>query len=113
MRGLSLPAGRRDDAERAGGRARSPGGRLALRRTPRRTRAPLVGTVIATTFLGATSRITVDLGDTRSWPSSIPSEAAALPAGSRVSLRIREDPVLVALGGAPAAAEEQVAPTGA
>ena len=69
--------------------------------------------MIASTFLGATSRITVDLGDARIMAQLDTVEAAALPAGSRVSLRIREDPVLVALGGAPAAAEEQVAPTGA
>jgi putative spermidine/putrescine transport system ATP-binding protein len=74
---------------------------------------PLVGTVIATTFLGATSRITVDLGDSRIMAQLDTVDAAALPAGSRVSLRIREDPVLVARGVAPAAAEEQVAPAGA
>jgi putative spermidine/putrescine transport system ATP-binding protein len=55
----------------------------------------LVGTVIATTFLGATSRITVDLGDTTVMAQLGTSEAAALPAGSRVRLSIREDPVLV------------------
>ena len=33
---------------------------------------PLTGTVIAVTFLGATSRVTVDLGDTTIWPSSRP-----------------------------------------
>jgi putative spermidine/putrescine transport system ATP-binding protein len=74
---------------------------------------PLVGTVIATTFLGATSRITVDLGDSRIMAQLDTVDAAALPAGSRVSLRIREDPVLVARGGAPGAAEEEVAPAGA
>jgi putative spermidine/putrescine transport system ATP-binding protein len=56
---------------------------------------PLVGTVIASTFLGATSRVTVDLGDTTIMAQISTSEAAALPAGSRVSLTIRPDPVLV------------------
>jgi putative spermidine/putrescine transport system ATP-binding protein len=57
---------------------------------------PLVGTVIATTFLGATSRVTVDLGDTTILAQLATAEAASLPAGSRVSLAIRPDPVLVA-----------------
>jgi putative spermidine/putrescine transport system ATP-binding protein len=56
---------------------------------------PLVGTVIATTFLGATSRVTVDLGDTTILAQLSTSDASALPAGSRVSLAIRPDPVLV------------------
>ncbi len=59
---------------------------------------PLVGAVIATTFLGATSRITVDLGDATIMAQLGTAEAAAHPAGSRVSLTIREDPVLVAEG---------------
>jgi putative spermidine/putrescine transport system ATP-binding protein len=63
---------------------------------------PLVGTVIATTFLGATSRVTVDLGDTTILAQLSTSEASELPAGSRVSLAIRPDPVLVS-------AEPQVA----
>ena len=68
---------------------------------------PLVGTVIATTFLGATSRITVDLGDATIMAQLDTSEASALPAGSRVSLRIREDPVLVAQIAPPAALAEE------
>jgi putative spermidine/putrescine transport system ATP-binding protein len=56
---------------------------------------PLAGTVIATTFLGATSRITVDLGDTTILAQLPTSEASSLPAGSRVTLTIRPDPVLV------------------
>jgi putative spermidine/putrescine transport system ATP-binding protein len=67
---------------------------VTLSATPEGTGA-LAGTVIATTFLGATSRITVDLGDITVMAQLGTSEAAALPAGSRVSLRIREDPVLV------------------
>ena len=57
---------------------------------------PLVGTVIATTFLGATSRVTVDLGDTTILAQLTTSDASALPAGSRVTLVIRPDPVLLA-----------------
>jgi putative spermidine/putrescine transport system ATP-binding protein len=57
---------------------------------------PLNGTVIATTFLGATSRVTVDLGDTTVLAQMPTAEASSLPAGSRVTLTIRPDPVLVA-----------------
>jgi putative spermidine/putrescine transport system ATP-binding protein len=56
---------------------------------------PLVGTVIATTFLGATSRVTVDLGDTTILAQLTTSDAMTHPAGSRVALTIRRDPVLV------------------
>ncbi len=56
---------------------------------------PLVGTVIAVTFLGATSRVTVDLGDATILAQLTTSDATALPAGSRVALTIRPDPVLV------------------
>jgi len=65
---------------------------------------PLTGTVIAITFLGATSRVTVDLGDTRVMAQLPTSEASALTAGSRVVLAIRPDPVLVSAGADPAAA---------
>ncbi len=61
---------------------------------------PLAGTVIATTFLGATSRVTVDLGDTTILAQLPTSEAAELTAGSRVTLTIRPDPVLVAVDSA-------------
>ena len=57
---------------------------------------PLVGTVIATSFLGATSRITVDLGDVTVLAQLPTSEAAAHPTGTRVQLAIRSDPVLIA-----------------
>ncbi len=57
---------------------------------------PLTGIVIAVTFLGATSRVTVDLGDTTILAQLPTSEASELSAGSRVSLTIRPDPVLVA-----------------
>ncbi len=66
---------------------------------------PLVGTVIASTFLGATSRVTVDLGDTTILAQLSTSDATALPAGSRVALTIRPDPVLVAAADAPAVGE--------
>jgi putative spermidine/putrescine transport system ATP-binding protein len=66
--------------------------------------SPLTGTVIAITFLGATSRVTVDLGDTRVMAQLSTSEASELPAGSRVVLAIRPDPVLVSAGADPAAA---------
>jgi putative spermidine/putrescine transport system ATP-binding protein len=56
---------------------------------------PLTGTVIATTFLGATSRVTVDLGDATIMAQLPTSDATALSAGSRVTLSIRPDPVLV------------------
>ena len=59
---------------------------------------PLAGTVIATTFLGAISRVTVDLGDTTILAQLPTAEAASLPAGSRVTLTIRPDPVLAAAG---------------
>ncbi len=66
---------------------------------------PLTGTVIAVTFLGATSRITVDLGDTTIMAQLPTSDAHALSAGSRVTLTIRPDPVLVS-GATPAVSEE-------
>ena len=56
---------------------------------------PLVGTVIAATFLGATSRVTVDLGDTTILAQLSTNDAMEHPAGSRVALTIRTDPVLV------------------
>jgi putative spermidine/putrescine transport system ATP-binding protein len=57
---------------------------------------PLVGTVIATAFLGATSRVTVDLGDVTVLAQLPTSEASAYPAGTRVRLALRPDPVLIA-----------------
>jgi putative spermidine/putrescine transport system ATP-binding protein len=57
---------------------------------------PLIGQVIATAFLGATSRITVDLGATGTVLAQLPTaDAAAYPAGSRARLSFRGDPVLV------------------
>jgi len=57
---------------------------------------PLVGTVIAVAFLGATSRVTVDLGDVIVLAQMPTSQASANPAGSRVRLTLRPDPVLIA-----------------
>jgi putative spermidine/putrescine transport system ATP-binding protein len=65
---------------------------------------PLTGTVISITFLGATSRVSVDLGDTTILAQLTTSDASALSAGSRVTLTIRPDPVLVS-GAAPAVSE--------
>jgi putative spermidine/putrescine transport system ATP-binding protein len=63
---------------------------------------PLTGTVITSTFLGATSRVTVDLGDTTILAQLSTADAIAHPTGSRVALTIRADPVLVAADRAPA-----------
>jgi putative spermidine/putrescine transport system ATP-binding protein len=57
---------------------------------------PLVGSVIAVAFLGATSRVTVDLGDITVLVQLPTSAAAAHPAGTRVRLEFRTDPVLIA-----------------
>jgi putative spermidine/putrescine transport system ATP-binding protein len=57
---------------------------------------PLVGTVIAVAFLGATSRVTVDLGDITVMAQMPTSTAASTPAGTRVRLALRNDPVLIA-----------------
>ena len=61
---------------------------------------PLLGTVIATVFLGAVSRITVDVGDGVVLAQMPTSEAAAHPAGTRVRLALRPDPVLISRDGA-------------
>jgi putative spermidine/putrescine transport system ATP-binding protein len=54
-----------------------------------------VGTVIAVAFLGAVSRVTVDLGDVRVLAQEPTSAASQHPAGTRVRLALRPDPVLV------------------
>jgi putative spermidine/putrescine transport system ATP-binding protein len=56
---------------------------------------PLVGTVIAVAFLGAVSRVTVDLGDVRVLAQMPTSAAAQTPAGTKVRLALRPDPVLI------------------
>ena len=62
---------------------------------------PLVGTVIATAFLGAVSRVTVDMGDGTVLAQMPTSEASGLPAGTRVRLALRADPVLISTDGGP------------
>jgi putative spermidine/putrescine transport system ATP-binding protein len=64
---------------------------------------PLIGTVIAVSFLGATSRVTVDLGDVIVLAQMPTSQATEHPAGSRVRLTLRPDPVLIARDEKPAA----------
>jgi putative spermidine/putrescine transport system ATP-binding protein len=60
---------------------------------------PLVGQVIATSFLGAVSRITVDLGEAGTVLAQLPTaEAAHYAAGSRARLSLRRDAVLVTPG---------------
>ena len=54
-------------------------------------------------YTGATSRVTVDLGDATMLAQLPTSDAATLPAGSRVALAIRPDPVLVSADSDPAA----------
>ncbi|HST82985.1 MAG TPA: ABC transporter ATP-binding protein [Kineosporiaceae bacterium] len=57
---------------------------------------PLVGQVVATSFLGAVSRITVDLGEHGLVVAQMPtSQAASFTAGSLAKLTLRQDPVLV------------------
>ena len=56
---------------------------------------PLVGMVIATAFLGATSRVTVDMGDGIVLAQMPTAQATAHPAGTRVRLALRPDPVLI------------------
>jgi putative spermidine/putrescine transport system ATP-binding protein len=60
------------------------------------TNGPLTGTVLTVAFLGATSRVTVDLGDRTVLAQMPTSNAAATPAGTRVTLTFRPDPVLIA-----------------
>jgi putative spermidine/putrescine transport system ATP-binding protein len=59
------------------------------------TSGPLVGNVIAVAFLGATSRVTVDLGDITVLAQMPTSAATQLKAGTRVRLALRPDPVLI------------------
>ncbi len=60
-----------------------------------RSSGPLVGTVIAVAFLGAVSRVTVDLGDITVLAQLPTSAASDHPAGTKVRLALRPDPVLV------------------
>ena len=56
--------------------------------------------MIATAFLGAVSRITVDMGDGIVLAQMPTAEASGLPAGTRVRLALRADPVLISTDGA-------------
>ncbi len=56
---------------------------------------PLVGTVVAVAFLGATSRVTVDLGDAVVLVQIPTADAIGYPAGTRVQVALRLDPVLI------------------
>ena len=57
---------------------------------------PLIGSVITTVFLGAVSRLTIDLGGTGTVMAQLPtSEATGFPAGTPARLALRRDPVLV------------------
>jgi putative spermidine/putrescine transport system ATP-binding protein len=56
---------------------------------------PLVGKVIAVAFLGAMSRVTVDLGDATVLAQLDTSAASHHPAGTKVRLELRPDPVLI------------------
>jgi putative spermidine/putrescine transport system ATP-binding protein len=57
---------------------------------------PLSGTVVTVAFLGATSRVTVDLGDAIVLAQMSTADASAHPTGTRVRLNVRPDPVLIA-----------------
>jgi putative spermidine/putrescine transport system ATP-binding protein len=57
---------------------------------------PLSGTVLSVSFLGATSRVTVDLGDQTVLAQMPTADASSHAAGSRVRLTLRPDPVLIA-----------------
>ena len=59
----------------------------------------LVGTVSAVSFLGAISRVTVDLGDATVLVQVPTADAAAHPHGARVRVSVRKDPVLITRGG--------------
>ena len=69
---------------------------VTLERDGEAAAGPLSGTVIATAFLGATSRVTVDLGDVIVLAQLPTSEVGAHVAGTRVRLTLRPDPVLIA-----------------
>jgi putative spermidine/putrescine transport system ATP-binding protein len=57
---------------------------------------PLVGAVIATSFLGGISRVTVDLGQHGTVVAQLPtSEATAFETGTPARVALRQDPVLV------------------
>ncbi len=55
----------------------------------------LVGTVLVLAFLGAVSRVTVDLGDATILVQVPTADAVAYSAGTRVQVALRLDPVLI------------------
>jgi putative spermidine/putrescine transport system ATP-binding protein len=57
---------------------------------------PLTGSVISIVFLGATSRVSVDLGDVTVLAQLPTSAVGAITAGTKVRLSLRTDPVLIA-----------------
>src|SRR4029077_519300 len=57
---------------------------------------PLTGSVISTVFLGAVSRVTVDLADITVLAQLPTSDVGAITTGTRVRLSLRKDPVLIA-----------------
>jgi len=69
---------------------------VSLTADPNGTSGPLVGTVVATSFLGATSRVTVDLGDATVLAQLTTADATKVPPGTRVRLVLRPDAVLIA-----------------
>jgi putative spermidine/putrescine transport system ATP-binding protein len=79
---------------------------VTLASDPAGESGPLTGTVIASTFLGATSRVTVDLGDATVLAQLSTADAMEHPAGSRVALTIRPDPVLMAADKPPESEDE-------
>jgi putative spermidine/putrescine transport system ATP-binding protein len=69
---------------------------VSLAADPHADLGPLVGTVVAISFLGALSRVTVDLGDVAVVAQLTTSDSAALPMGTRVRVVLRPDAVLIA-----------------
>jgi len=69
---------------------------VSLAADPHADLGPLVGTVVAISFLGALSRVTVDLGDVTVVAQLTTSDASALPMGTRVRVVLRPDAVLIA-----------------
>jgi putative spermidine/putrescine transport system ATP-binding protein len=71
---------------------------------------PLTGTVVANSFLGAVSRVSVDVGEAGTLVAQLPTaEAARHAVGTRVRLTLRPDPVLVTARDAVAPVEEEQA----